>query len=60
MLDYTGPTLDEVMAADFRARVYHPDDVERLHDATPGGVARGLPFENEERARRTTGSIAGV
>src|SRR5882724_4858954 len=32
MLDYTGLTLDEVMAADFRARVYHPDDVERLHD----------------------------
>ena len=32
MLAYTGLTLEEVMAADFRARVYHPDDVARLHD----------------------------
>ena len=28
-LDYTGLTLDEVMAADFRTRVFHRDDVAR-------------------------------
>jgi formate hydrogenlyase transcriptional activator len=55
MLEYTGLTLDEVMAADFRARVYHPDDVARLHDERQEALARGIPFENEQRARRHDG-----
>jgi formate hydrogenlyase transcriptional activator len=55
MLAYTGLTLDEVMAADFRARVYHPDDVARLRDERQQALARGLPFENEQRARRHDG-----
>jgi len=55
MLDYTGLALDEVMAADFRARVYHPDDVERLHDERQEALARGIPFANEQRARRHDG-----
>src|SRR2546422_10884161 len=55
MLDYTGLTMDEVMAADFRARVFHPDDVERLHDERQGALARGIPFANEQRARRKDG-----
>ena len=55
MLAYTGLTLEEVMAADFRARVYHPDDVARLHDERQEALARGLPFANEQRARRHDG-----
>src|SRR5215813_2650415 len=55
MLAYTGLTLDEVMAADFRTRVFHPDDVARLHDERQEALARGLPFENEQRARRHDG-----
>jgi len=55
VLDYTGFTLEEVMAADFRARVFHPDDVARLHDDRQQALARGLPFENEQRARRHDG-----
>jgi formate hydrogenlyase transcriptional activator len=55
VLDYTGLTMDEVMAADFRARVFHPDDVERLHDERQEALARGTPFENEQRARRQDG-----
>jgi formate hydrogenlyase transcriptional activator len=55
VLEYTGLTLDEVMAADFRARVFHPDDVERLHDERQEALARGLPFANEQRARRHDG-----
>jgi len=34
-----GLTLDEVMAADFRARVFHPDDVESLHDERQEALA---------------------
>ena len=55
MLAYTGLTLEEVMAADFRARVYHPDDVERLRDERQEALARGMPFANEQRARRHDG-----
>jgi formate hydrogenlyase transcriptional activator len=55
VLDYTGLTMDEVMAADFRAWVFHPDDVERLHDDRQEALARGTPFANEQRARRHDG-----
>src|SRR2546425_638631 len=55
MLAYTGLTIDEVMAADFRARVFHPEDVARLLDQRRHGLARGVPFELEQRARRQDG-----
>src|SRR6266446_1132737 len=55
MLAYTGLTIDEVMAADFRARVFHPEDVARLLDERRHGLARGVPFELEQRARRQDG-----
>jgi PAS domain S-box-containing protein len=55
MFAYTGLTPDEVMAADFRERVFHPDDVARLHDERQDALARGLPFANEQRARRHDG-----
>ncbi len=54
-LDYTGLTMREVMAPDYRARVFHPDDVERLRDERQKALARGAPFENEQRARRSGG-----
>src|SRR6266705_734435 len=31
-LEYTGLSLDEVQTDDFRARVFHPDDVQRLRE----------------------------
>ena len=55
VLEYTGLTLDEMMAGDFRARVFHPEDVERLHDERQEALARGIPFANEQRARRKDG-----
>ena len=55
VLDYTGLTMEDVMAADFRARVFHPDDVERLRDERQKALARGLPFEIEQRALRKDG-----
>jgi PAS domain S-box len=54
-LDYTGLTLDGVRAPDFRARVFHPDDVARLQGDRRRAFERGLPFENEQRARRRDG-----
>jgi formate hydrogenlyase transcriptional activator len=54
-LDYTGLTREEVMATDYRARVFHPEDVERLRDERQRALSRGIPFENEQRARRKDG-----
>jgi formate hydrogenlyase transcriptional activator len=55
VLDYTGLTREEVMASDYRARVFHPEDIERLRDERQAALSRGLPFENEQRARRRDG-----
>ena len=55
MLDFSGLTMREVMAADFRTRFFHPEDVERLRDERRQAISRGVPFENEQRARRRDG-----
>jgi PAS domain S-box-containing protein len=55
VLEYTGLTREEVMAEDYRARVFHPEDVERLRDERRAALSRGFPFENEQRARRKDG-----
>ena len=47
--DYTGLTTDELMAGDFRSRVFHPEDLERLKETRRHGFARSLPWENEIR-----------
>jgi PAS domain S-box-containing protein len=49
VLDYTGLTLEEVQREDFPARIFHPEDVERLLDKRNEAVARGKPFELEKR-----------
>jgi len=49
VLDYTGLTLEDVRKADYRSRVFHPADVERLREKRRHGLARPLPFENEQR-----------
>src|SRR6185295_16586560 len=48
-------TIAEVTSADFRARVFHPEDVARLREERRDALARGVPFELEQRARRHDG-----
>jgi PAS domain S-box-containing protein len=55
MLDYTGLTMQDVLASDFRARTFHPEDLDRVREEREGGLARGLPFEIEQRALRKDG-----
>jgi PAS domain S-box-containing protein len=50
VLDYTGLTLEEVQREDHRARVFHPEDVERLREQRHEALALGKPFELEQRA----------
>src|ERR1700739_4147655 len=54
-LDYTGLTSEDVTAPLFRERIFHPDDLERLREQRKAALARGLPFEIEQRARRNDG-----
>jgi PAS domain S-box-containing protein len=54
-MEFTGFSLEDLNANDFRARVFHPDDVERVREERRKALLRGLPFENEQRARRHDG-----
>jgi len=49
VLDYTGLTLEDVQGEDFPARIFHPEDVERLLDKRHEALAGGKPFELEKR-----------
>ena len=44
LLQYIGLTIAEMTSADFRARVFHPEDVARLREERRGALARGVPF----------------
>ena len=48
-LEYTGLSLDEVRADNFRDRVFHPEDIQRLREARQKGLSGAVPFENEQR-----------
>jgi PAS domain S-box-containing protein len=50
VLDYTGLTLEDVQREVHREQVFHPDDVEKLREERNEALARGVPFENEQRA----------
>src|SRR3982075_2217717 len=47
---YTGLSLDDVRADAFRARVFHPDDVQRVREERHKALSGTAPFENEQRA----------
>jgi formate hydrogenlyase transcriptional activator len=49
MLDDTGLTMEDVLTSDFRARILHPEDLDRARKDREGGLVRGLPFEIEQR-----------
>jgi PAS domain S-box-containing protein len=50
VLDYYGVTLQEMQKEDFRARFYHPDDVQRLREVRNEALKRPSAFEYEQRA----------
>ena len=55
VLEYTGLSLDEVRAGNFRKRAFHPEDVERLREERNKALAGGIPFQNEQRVLRRDG-----
>jgi formate hydrogenlyase transcriptional activator len=48
-MEYTGLSLEEVRADDFRDRVFHPEDIQRLREQRQKALAGTIPFENEQR-----------
>jgi formate hydrogenlyase transcriptional activator len=52
---YTGLTIEDVITSDFRARIFHPEDLERLREERQAALSRGVPFEIEQRALRKDG-----
>ena len=54
--DYTGVTLEQVGAENYRARVFHPEDVDRLREERRAALSRPLPFSNEQRFLRRDGA----
>jgi formate hydrogenlyase transcriptional activator len=55
VLEYTGFSMDEVMAPDYRTRVFHPEDLEKIRENRQEALLRGVPFEHEQRGRRSDG-----
>ena len=49
VLDYTGLTLEEIQAPDFRTRVFHPEDIEAVREPRALGLAGTVPFQLEQR-----------
>jgi formate hydrogenlyase transcriptional activator len=54
-LEYSGLTLEDVASADFRQRVFHPDDLERVAAERQLALSGEVPFDLELRARRHDG-----
>jgi formate hydrogenlyase transcriptional activator len=54
-LDFTGLTMEGLLAPGFRERLFHPEDVDRLRNDRRSALERGLPFELEQRALRKDG-----
>ena len=45
-----GLAAEDVVTFGFRERIFHPEDIERFKDQRSAALARGLPFELEQRA----------
>jgi PAS domain S-box-containing protein len=51
VLKYVGFSVEEMRQGDFRDRVFHPEDQERLRELRQQGFAGRTPWENEVRVR---------
>jgi len=49
-LDYTGLAMEDVLKPNFRERIFHPDDIQRLSEYRKAALGKGAPFEIEQRA----------
>ena len=55
VMDYTGLSLQDVQQEDYRDRVIHPEDLQRVLPGRKASLARPAPFDNEQRVRSKDG-----
>src|SRR5215467_6983237 len=55
VMDFFGITLADAQKEDYRARFFHPEDVERLREERRDALQRPIPFENEQRVLHKDG-----
>jgi formate hydrogenlyase transcriptional activator len=58
VLDHTGLTAADVRSADFRERILHPEDWERVKEVRSQGLASGRPFQVELRSLGKNGQYS--
>jgi formate hydrogenlyase transcriptional activator len=56
VLKYSGLKLEDVRTSDIRPQLFHPEDIESLHEVRSRGFEHGAPFELEMRTRRHDGA----
>jgi PAS domain S-box-containing protein len=49
VMDYTGLSIEDVQQEDYRDRVIHPEDFERVREPRAAGLRRGATFSTEQR-----------
>ncbi|HXD34843.1 MAG TPA: PAS domain-containing protein, partial [Pyrinomonadaceae bacterium] len=49
VMDYTGLSLEDVKQEDYRDRVIHPEDFQRVRPGRAASLRRGAPFSTEQR-----------
>ncbi len=54
-LDQTGLKAHELSDQGFFARVFHPEDIDRVREERRAGLLEGVPFELEMRAQQKSG-----
>src|SRR5260370_21863380 len=59
MLDNRCAIVQYLVTSEFRARIFHPEDLDRLREERQAALARGLSFAIEQERDGRTVSIAG-
>jgi PAS domain S-box-containing protein len=55
VMDYTGLSMEDVRQVDYRDRVIHPEDLERVRPMRDASLKKPAPFETEQRVLRKDG-----
>src|SRR5882724_12565847 len=58
VMDYTGLSLEDAKQEDYRDRVIHPEDFEKVRAGRAASLRRGAPFSTEQRVMGNDGLIS--